>query len=93
MNNGKTKSYVKHTNSGLYINYESYEPWHTKPAWIKALYDIDHEIKKYTTQKTQSLYKTHLKHILFWKYFAAISVAFSVQLSLQFYFLQYFTIE
>ena len=34
---------VKDTNSGLYINYNSYEPWHTKTAWIWALYDRAHK--------------------------------------------------
>ena len=28
----------------VYINYNSYEPWHTKTAWIKALYDRAHKI-------------------------------------------------
>ena len=39
MSNGEINIYVKDTNSGLYINYNSYEPWHTKTAWIRALYD------------------------------------------------------
>ena len=38
MNNGDIKIY------GLYINYNSYEPWHTKTAWIRALYDRAHKI-------------------------------------------------
>lgn len=28
MNNGETNINVKDTNSGLYMNYNSYEPWH-----------------------------------------------------------------
>ena len=44
MNNGDINIYVKDTNSGLYINYNSYEPWHTKTAWIRALYARAHKI-------------------------------------------------
>ena len=44
MNNGDINIYVKDTNSGLYINYNSYEPWHTKTAWVRALYDRAHKI-------------------------------------------------
>ena len=44
MNNGDIHIYVKDTNSGLYINYNSYEPWHKKTAWIRVLYDRAHKI-------------------------------------------------
>ena len=44
MNNGDINIYVKDTNSGLYINYNSYEPWHTKAAWVRLLYDRAHKI-------------------------------------------------
>ena len=44
MNNGDVNIYVKDTNSGLYINYNSYEPWHTKTTWVRALYDRAHKI-------------------------------------------------
>ena len=44
MNNGDINIYVKDANSGLYINYNSYEPWHTKTAWIRAPYDRAHKI-------------------------------------------------
>ena len=44
MNNGDINIYVKDTSSGLYINYNSYEPWHTKTAWVRALYDRAHKI-------------------------------------------------
>ena len=44
MNNGDSNIYVKDTNSGLYINYNSYEPWHTKTAWIRALDDKAHKV-------------------------------------------------
>ena len=44
MNNGDINIYVNDTNSGLYINYNSYEPWHTKTAWVRALYDRAHKI-------------------------------------------------
>ena len=35
MINGEIQIYVKDTNSGSYIDYRSYEPWHTKTAWIR----------------------------------------------------------
>ena len=44
MNNGEINIYVKDTNIGLYINYNSYEPWHTKTAWIRVPYDGAHKI-------------------------------------------------
>ena len=44
MNNGDISIYVKDTNSGVYINYNSYKPWHTKTTWIRALYDRAHKI-------------------------------------------------
>ena len=44
MNNGEINIYVKDAITGLYINYNSYEPWHTKAAWIRALYDSAHKI-------------------------------------------------
>ena len=44
MNNGDSNIYVKDTNSGLYINYNSYELWHTKTAWIRALDDRAHKV-------------------------------------------------
>ena len=45
MNNGETDIYVKDTSSGLYINYNSYEPWHSKTARIRALYDRAQKIR------------------------------------------------
>ena len=44
MNNGELNIYVKDTDGGLYINYNSYEPWPRKTAWIRALYDRPHKI-------------------------------------------------
>ena len=44
MNNGDINIYVKDTNSGLYINYNRYEPWHTQTAWVTAFYDRAHNI-------------------------------------------------
>ena len=43
MNNSETKIYMKDTNSGWYINYDSYKPWRTKVTWIRALYDRAYE--------------------------------------------------
>ena len=44
MNNGEIEIYGKDINSGLYIDYNNYEPWHTKTEWIRALYDRTHKI-------------------------------------------------
>ena len=44
MNNREINIYVKDTNSGLYINYKSYEPWHKKTAWIRTFYDRANKI-------------------------------------------------
>ena len=46
MNNGEINIYVKDTNGGLYINYSSYKPWHTKNAWIRTLYDRAYKVFK-----------------------------------------------
>ena len=35
MNNGEINIYVKDTNSGLFINNNSYEPWYTKNCKVK----------------------------------------------------------
>ena len=43
MNNGEINIYVNDTSSGLYISYNSYEPWHIKTAWIRVLYDRAHK--------------------------------------------------
>ena len=39
LNNGETDIYIKDTNTGLYVQYHSYEHWNTKIAWICSLYD------------------------------------------------------
>ena len=44
MNNSETNIYAKDTHSGLYINYNSYELWHTITAWIRTLYGRAHKI-------------------------------------------------
>ena len=44
MNNREINIYVKDSNSGLYINYKSYEPWHKKTAWIRTFYDRANKI-------------------------------------------------
>ena len=43
MNNGEINIYVKDTSSGLYMNYNSSEPWYTKTIWIRALYGRPHK--------------------------------------------------
>ena len=44
MDDSETNIYIKDKNSGLCINYSSYEPWHKKTVWIKSLYDKNHKI-------------------------------------------------
>ena len=44
INNGEINIYVKDTYRSLCINYNSYEPWYRKTAWIRALYDTAHKI-------------------------------------------------
>ena len=39
LNNGETDAYIKDTNSGLYVQYHSYEHWNKRTAWIRSLYD------------------------------------------------------
>ena len=43
-NNREINIYVKNINTGLYINYNSYQPWHTKTALLRALYERDYKI-------------------------------------------------
>ena len=38
LNNGKTDIYIKDTNTGLYVQYQSYEHWNTKFALVRSLY-------------------------------------------------------
>ena len=38
LNNGETDIYIKDTNTGLYVQYHSYEHWNTKTAWVCSLY-------------------------------------------------------
>ena len=44
INNCEVIIYVKIINTGLYINYNSYQPWHTKTALLRALYERDYKI-------------------------------------------------
>lgn len=55
INNVGINIYVKNTNSGFYINYNSYELSHTKSAWIRELYDRAQLIKYVVT----SIYSRH----------------------------------
>ena len=64
MNNGEINIYVKGTNSGLYINYNSYEPWHTKTAWIRKFYDRSHKISSNDNLFHKQV--AHLKKVMSW---------------------------
>ena len=39
LNNGETDIYIKDTNTGLYLQYHSYEKWNKKTALVCSLYD------------------------------------------------------
>ena len=64
MNNGEINIYVKDTNKGLYIDYNGYEPWHTKTAWIRAIYGRTHKIHS----KDNLLHKkvARIKKVMSW---------------------------
>ena len=64
MNNPDINIYVKDTNSGLYINYNSYEPWHTKTVGIRALYDRAHKI--YSNNNLFQKQVAHIKKVMSW---------------------------
>ena len=64
MNNGETDIYVKDTNTGLYVQYHSYEHGNTKTAWVHSLYD---RVQKICSN--QHLFKTqvnYLKTVMSW---------------------------
>ena len=71
MNNREINIYVKDTNSGLYINYKSYEPWHKKTAWIRTLYDRANKICSNDNLFHKQL--AHVKKVMSWKVILAIS--------------------
>ena len=64
MNNSDINVYVKDTNSGLYINYNSYEPWHTKTAWVRALDDRTHNI--YSNDNLFQKQVVRIKKVMSW---------------------------
>ena len=71
MNNREINIYVKDTNSGLYINYKSYEPWHKKTAWIRTLYDRANKICSNYNLFHKQL--ARVKKVMSWKVILAIS--------------------
>ena len=54
----------KDTSSGLYINYDSYEPWDTKIAWIRAFYDRVHKICTNISLFQKQV--AHIKKVMSW---------------------------
>ena len=63
MNKGEINMYVQDTIGGLYINYNSYEQWHGKTAWIRALYDRAH---KKSSNNLFHKQVAHIKKIMSW---------------------------
>ena len=65
MNNSEANIYVKDTNSGLYINYDSYKPWirplHDRVAWIRALNGRTYEICSNINLSQKQV--THIKKV------------------------------
>ena len=57
-NNGETDIYIKDTNTGLYVQYHSYEHWNTKTAWICSLY---HRAEKICSN--QHLFMTQVNYL------------------------------
>ena len=57
LNNGETDVYTKDTNTGLYVQYHSYEHWNTKTAWVHSLY---HRAQKVCSN--QHLSMTHINY-------------------------------
>ena len=45
LNNGEIDTYIKDTNTGLHVQYHSYEHWNTKTAWVRSLYDRAQKIR------------------------------------------------
>lgn len=44
MSNDESNIYVKGTNSGLHVNYNSFEQWSAKTAQVKAFFDRAHNL-------------------------------------------------
>ena len=64
MNNGSINIYVKDTNSDLHINYNSYEPWHTKTPWIRTLYNSARKICSNVTLSQEQV--AHIEKVMSW---------------------------
>lgn len=57
LNNVEANIYIKETNSGLYISYDSYPPWDTNTARISEHYD-----RVQSMQQNDSAPKTSSAH-------------------------------
>ena len=64
MSDGKINIYVKDTNGGSYTNYNSYEPWHTKTAWIRVVYYKAHKICSIVNQFQKQV--ARIKKVISW---------------------------
>ena len=58
MNNVEADIYTKDTNTGLYVQYHSYEHWNTKTAWERSLYDRAQKISS-----NQHLFMTQVNYL------------------------------
>ena len=58
MNNVETDIYIKDANTGLYVQYHSYEHWNTKTAWERSLYDRAQKISS-----NQHLFMTQVNYL------------------------------
>ena len=71
MNNGEINIYVKDTSSGLYMNYNSSEPFYTKTIWIRALYGRPH--KTHININLFHKQVAYIKKVMFWNVTLTIS--------------------
>ena len=58
LNNVETDIQIKDTDTGLYVQYDSYEHWNTKTAWACSLYDGAQKICS-----NQQLFMTQINYL------------------------------
>ena len=63
LNNGEADIYIKDANTGLYVQYHSYELWNTKTAWVCSLY---HRAQKICSN--QHLFMTQVNYFIMFYY-------------------------
>ena len=64
LNHGEKDIHKKDTNTGLYVQYHSYEHWNTKIAWVRSLYDRTQKI--FSNQHLFMMQVNYLKAVMSW---------------------------